>query len=546
LERYNRGTLIRYGRAVVVAVLVVVAGVCATAQSQPAAVAAAGTRADSSTLLVLPFENTSAVPGIEWIGEAIPEVIGSRLSDEGVYVISREDRLRAYDRFGIPLTLRPPRATLYRIAEEMDADFAVFGRYAFDGQTFTASAQLLNVKQRRLSKEFTERGPLPSVMEVSNGLAWAALHDLNPDAGREPFMAASPTVRLDALENYIRGITAGARLEQVRRLKEALRISPDYQRARYQLGRTYFEMRDYSNAIANLTKLKPDTAEAREGMFYAALSAWYQGDYARAEEWFGELASRMPLTEVYNNLAIAQLRLGKNTALQNFERAAQRDPNDPDYHYNYGLALYRFGDSSGAVRQLREALALKPSDAEAKTMLEAASSGTANPSKSSQSAPERLKRNYDETAFRQAAVEVERAGEAAMANADPITHARYHLERGRELLNEGVVSEAEKNFREACKLQPQDPAAHAALATVLEREGDLKNARVEAEAANRGAGSVEAFVVLTRLDMRSGDLTSAANDVQHALSLQPNNAAALMLEREIKARRTASQKPGQN
>ena len=528
---------------------------CAKAQSSAPAQQNSASRparttspVDSATLLVLPFENTSTVPGIEWIGEAIPEVIGSRLAVGGLYVISREDRLHAYDRLGIPVTLRPSHATLYRIAEEMDADFAVLGRYSFDGQTFTASAQILDLKQLRLSKEFSERGPLPTLMDLSNALTWDVLHDLRPDApSRATFLAASPNVRLDALENYIRGITASAGQEQIRRLREALRISPDYQRALYQLGRTYFEMRDYPNAIATLTKLKPESSEAREGLFYAALSAYYQGDNAHAEEWFSQLASRMPLTEVYNDLAVAQLRLGKNAALQNFERATRRDPNDADYHYNYALALYRFGDSAGAVRQLRESLNLKPGDAEAKAVLQAASNGAPYSSAQGPKPPaERVKRNYDETTFRQAALEVERAAEASMANADPATHSRFHLERGREFLNEGLPAEAEKNFREACELRPQDAGAHAALATALEREGDWKNARSEAEAANGNGPSAEAYVVLTRLDMRSGDLASATTDVQHALALQPDNAAAQMLDREIKARRTASQKSEQN
>lgn len=223
----------------------------------------------SKTLLVLPFENASSVPGIEWIGEAFPEVVSDRFAESGVFVISREDRVRAYDMLGIPVNLKPSRATLYRIAEEMGADFAVLGRYSFDGQNFSASAQVLDVKDLRLGKELTERGPLPSLMPIANALAWDVLHALGPDTApsREAFLAAAPAVRLDAFEHYVRGITSTSRSEQIRHLKEAVRINPDYQRAIYQLGRAYFEVRDYANATAWLAKLGHDGAQGREGMF---------------------------------------------------------------------------------------------------------------------------------------------------------------------------------------------------------------------------------------------------------------------------------------
>ncbi|HZU22744.1 MAG TPA: tetratricopeptide repeat protein, partial [Terriglobales bacterium] len=404
--------------AVLAALFAALGGASACAQGTP--FAASGTpTADASTLLALPFENSPSVPGIEWIGEAIPEVIGSRLANEGVFVINRDDRVRAYDRLGIPVALRPSRATLYEIADEMDADFAVMGRYSFDGQVFTAAAQVLDVKRLRLSKEFTERGPLPNLMDVSNALAWDVLQALRPSSrSRADFLAASPNVRLDALENYIRGITAASRQEQIRRLKEALRISPDYQSAAYQLGKSYLEMRDFPDAIATFTKVKPDTAQGRDALFSAALAAFYQGDYAHAEQWLSQLAARVPLTEVYNNLAVAEARLGKNSALASFERATQRDPDDPDYHYNYALALYRFGDLPAAARQLREVVALKPNDADAKSLLESVSSGAPFSAQGGRGPAERMKRNYDETAFRQAELEVERAAEAAMVNAD--------------------------------------------------------------------------------------------------------------------------------
>src|SRR4029077_16698871 len=107
---------------------------------------------------------------------------------------------------------------------------------------------------------------------------------------------------------------------------------------------------------------------------------------------------------------------------------------------------------------------------------------------------------------------------------------------GRELLNEGLTAEAEHNFREAVQLQPGDVAAHTALAAALERKGDFAQARSEAQTALKLGDSAEAYVVLTRLEMRDNNLPAAQNDVQRALALQPTNGSALVLQRELASR----------
>src|SRR5438067_4562127 len=323
------------------------------------------------------FENSSKVPGIEWISEAFPQVISERLGAPNLYVISRDDRVYAFDHFGIPANLQPSRATLYRIAEQMDADYVVFGHYNFDGQAFTASAQVLDMRRLRLGPEIVESGTLPNLMEVANNVAWQVLRSLHAQdlPARAAFLGAASSVRLDAFENYIRGVTASTRPEKIRRLREALRINPQYDLANFQLGRAYFDARDYQNALAYLSKVPRTGSEADQASFYAGLAAYYSGDLARAEDAFAFLSVRLPLPEVENNLGVVQGRRGKASAVQYLQKAVQADPNDADYRYNLGAALYRNGNLSDAARQLREAIALRPSDADAKSLLDAINNG---------------------------------------------------------------------------------------------------------------------------------------------------------------------------
>ena len=88
----------------------------------------------TSTLIIMPFENASGAPGLQWVSEAFPEILGQRLSGPTVFTLTRDDRLRAYERAEIPAEVLPTRATIYRLVEQMDVDYVVLGRYTFDGR----------------------------------------------------------------------------------------------------------------------------------------------------------------------------------------------------------------------------------------------------------------------------------------------------------------------------------------------------------------------------------------------------------------------------
>ena len=494
-------------------------------------------------MVILPFENGSKAPGIEWIGESFPEVLGQRMSIPSLFLYSRADRTAAFDRLGVPLNLRPSRATEYRIAEEMDVDYVVTGGYNFDGQTFTATAQLLDMNKLRLLPEVRESGPLVKLIDIQTALAWDLMRLLNPMlvTSRNSFVAASQPIRLDALEAYIRGMIAGSEQERVRQLTLAIRLKPDYSLAMLELGKSYYDQREYEPAARWLARIPKTDPRSKEATFYLGLSAYYLGQFETAENAFQSVASRLPLTEVYNNLGVVASRRGRKDARAYFERAVQADPADADYHFNLAVALYRGGDLPGSARQARETLALRPSDGEAKSLLELATGSgaapTGAPARATAKPPlERIKRNYDEASFRQLAQEIENVAEMRMARQPPRIHADYHIEHGHELLSRGFVGEAEHDFREAISLDQNNGAAHAGLAEALEAGGDTAAARAEAAKAVRMQPSPAAYLVLARLDLRDNDPVAASQEVDRALALEPDNAAAAALKRTVQAK----------
>ena len=494
------------------------------------------------TVLVVPFENQSKAPGIEWISNSFPELLQQRLNSPTLFVLPREDRIRAYDRVGIPVELHPSRATVYRIAEQLDVDYVVLGLYRFDGQTFTATAQLLDMRRQHLLPEISESGPLIQLIDIQTALAWDIWHALRPEisVSRQAYVAGAPPMRLDAFENYIRGITAASADEQIQHFREALLLNPTYSAALLQLGKTYYRERQYEQAVSTLARMPEDDVLAREANFYLGLAAYYHGDFLRADAAFHFVAARLPLAEVYNNLGAVNSHLDRKMAVQYFQKAIDADPNDPDYHFNLAIQLYRMGDSAGASRQLRETLSLK-ADAAAKSLLDGI---TSEAGRGAQKTPsERIRANYDESSFRQLALKIDAAAEPRLAKTDSRTHARFHSERGHQLLAQGFLTEAEAEFRKALALNSANAEAHSGLASVLEAENQVAAARAEAEQALRLRQFSEPLLVLAKLDLRDNRAEAAAENIDKALHLEPSNAAALALKRAVAAKLAQEAQP---
>ena len=275
---------------------------------------------------------------------------------------------------------------------------------------------------------------------------------------------------------------------KIRYFKEAIRLNPSYTLAELQLGKVYYDNHEYEQAAAVLGKIPKDDPTSGQATFLLGMSEYYRGSLDRAYTAFSYLATRLPLTEVYNNLGVVDARRGRRTAaVEYFSKAVAADPNDPDYRFNLALALFKNGDTTGAARQLKEELQRRPNDAEAKSLLEMINRGVTAPSTvaaTTASGPpptpasqpripiERIKRDYDEALYRQLQMEINNLNEQRLANKGKGNPSLTHVDRGKQLLARNANTDAENEFRDAIAADANNAAAHAGLAEALERRGD--------------------------------------------------------------------------
>ena len=332
------------------------------------------------TVVAFPFENKSERTDVAWLSESFADTLAERLAGEGRVVLDRAERDASCVQAGIPTGAAMSLASALKVAQSLGADWVVTGSFSLEGDILTSHAYLLDVDRLKLSGPLEVNGPLNDLAEIETRLAWRilALQDPQFTVGtEEDFGKEFPLLRLDAHENYIRGILSPDPETRLKYLAEAYRRDPSHSRAAFELGRSYFELKDCENSALWLGKLTPREAGSFEARFMNAVNDFFLGHDARAAQGFLDLSRAYPLPEVLNNLGFMQARQGRwKDATVNFDRAYQADVSDPVFSFNLGVCMWNEGKYEVALRYLRQAEEAAPDDAEIHRLLGEASEKT--------------------------------------------------------------------------------------------------------------------------------------------------------------------------
>ncbi len=509
-------------------------------------------RAACQSLLILPFENRTVDPQLEWVGDALPELLAERLNAPGRYVITREEWVNAAERMGLPSSSHFSRGTMVKLGEELDASELILGEFEGKHGILWVTAKILDFRSLSLSPAMTSSGPTDELVTISTKLAQQLARQMDPtlEQAGEKVANFPEAIPLAAVKNLARSFRSASAGQQARFLREALRAAPGYLPAVFHLALAMYHQKDLSAAVAGFSKIPAENQRYSEANFYLGLSYLELKDPAKAEAAFLEAAQRAPVVAVFNNLAVAAARLadGKKAPLAAgqarayLSRAREMDPGNSEVLFNSGLNAWRAGDAAEAARWLREAVQENPQDVLARRLLTAAqeklppgqdAAGKEPPpveppkdkaaaTEKELAAADRVITEWDETAARFAVLE----SEPGTAPASRPTHEDLHLRRGQEALARGDLENARQELSRALMLDPNSFEAHYSLGEVYRRLRRPADAIRELKAALFGRNSVEARLLLANVYLDEQKWTEAEAQAKNVLRLDASNKEA--------------------
>ncbi len=325
-------------------------------------------RADSTTILIFPFENASNDRTLDWLGEGVSELMIERLRPEaGVYTFARDERLSAFDRLGIPEATIVSRATALKLGWDMGADHIVTGRFSGESGNFQLTARLIDMETGG-AVEISAQGKLDEIIPMSMSVTRQVLSNIVPGARSiEADYTDRPPVPRSAFENYVRGILSQDLKKRIELLETAIRLHPQYDSAVLQLGRAHYLQHDFKNSNLWLRKMPESSFLRHQAQFLVGLNYFHLNDYTRAATALETIPSNY---EVLLNRGAALFQKGDTqAALAAWEQAVELQPLGSDAFFNLGYLSFRKGDFESAVKNLSQSLKNHGRDSEALFLL---------------------------------------------------------------------------------------------------------------------------------------------------------------------------------
>lgn len=521
------------------------------AQAPERQASARTTQAAADRILVVPFDNINREARIYWLKEASAVALTDDLVLLGATALSRDERVRAFERLQLPVNATLTHATVIKVGQLLGAANVVTGTLSVSDGILTVRARRIQLDTGRAQADIVERGPLTDLFAIFDRLAGAL--QLAPFANKVALEGSHPP--LPAFEGYIKGLLAETPTTQVTFLESALTLYPRYDAARLALWDAHTAQGHHARALAVALSVDNRSPSYSRAQFFAALSLMALPQYPEAFTTLKALVDARPTPAVLNALGVVQLRRGATPqtgrATYYFNKAAEVDPDDPDYVFNLGYAYAVEHDLPAAIYWLRETVRRNPADGDAHAVLawvlqasgavaeavperelaERLSTGSPGRERKAGTGGEVLPRGLERITESFDEPTGPRIDSAIVATEqrDQRELVAFYLDRGRRLFAAQRDGEAITELKRAVYLSPYQAEAQLLLGRIYLRTNRVREAIDALKISVWSENTAAAHVALGEAHLQAKDPDAARAELQRALTLDPDSADAKRL-----------------
>ena len=522
--------------------------------------------ATADTIVTMPFENLSGRAEYNWVGESFAAALSDLLDKPGLVGIRPDERNVAYKQEGLPPSAILTRATMIKIAERAGANLVVMGTYRIAGEgrdsTIAITARVIDIREGRLvGKEYNRGGPLVDLQRLQGDLAYEILYQHNQALpySRDQIVIDATQAPIGAFENFIKGTLTRDRDARVGFLERAIKEFTEKTKGQYipavfELGRVHLEAGEYKEAAEGLALVTDKDPRYDEARFYVGVAQDALGQTEKALETNQNLAGRLPLFEVYNNIGVLMLKLKRYAdAISHLKPAVDAAPRDTDTLFNLGYAYFLSKDNANATATLKNETRQRPSDGEAFYILSKALAASDQPGATQASdqakkllpafaqwetkgipAIARIKTSFSKINYYRFKREQDERLNSQTAVSSLAPQVEQMFEQARNAFLAGRDEDALASLGKLLQSAPQNYDAHLLMGRIYERRGDFERAINALKAAvfwNPKLGP--AHVLLGRIAVLKNDCAAAQVSATKALQIDSNDQDAQALKRLI-------------
>ncbi|MCX5784629.1 MAG: hypothetical protein NTX59_02975 [Elusimicrobia bacterium] len=190
------------------------------------------------TVAVMPFENVSKDPALDWLSLGIPETVtNSLLAVKDLALVERIQVRKVMDEQKLQLTGAIDEKTAVKAGKLMGASVLVVGAFQKHAETVRLTARFVDVESGGILQTAQATGKLNDIFDLQDQIVKGLAENLNIDLKKEELakLGVRPTESLEAYQHFGQSALLEARKDlqgAVKELREATKLDPKFSLAK--------------------------------------------------------------------------------------------------------------------------------------------------------------------------------------------------------------------------------------------------------------------------------------------------------------------------